>query len=428
MKHTVTEIALKNGATGLFIDVPGATVMVYDFNFRAGEYLVNREKWEVPHLLEHVLLGANEVYKKSRIFQAEFEKNGAYTNAHTGTYHISYEAECADFEWQRILELMLVAISKPLFLREEFKAEFGNVKDERAARTNNHFFHLAATSRQSYGLLAMTDREALRQMRNVRLKDLVEHYQFTHTASNLRFIIGGDLKGRKEAVKKIIETADLPQGKGRIALPSEKPLQVDKPIFIYRPSVKTMFFYMDTFSLRRFNDEHWDALGLVNTMLTATLNSRILGEAREKGLVYSMTSSLDTTLDSSQWWFGAQVIPKNAPALFEIMTRELNRVREGDISPEDLEAAKQYVLGRHQRGAQTVGGTLAGYAGRYYFDDVVEDYHSIPQRIKAITRTKIVEAVDAMFADKIGGLGVLGGNRARDITDKLYETIGPLWR
>lgn len=428
MRHTATEIKLSNGAEGLFIDVPGATVMVYDFNFRAGEYLVPREKWEVPHLLEHVLLGANEQFRKSRIFQAEFEKNGAYTNAHTGTYHISYEAECADFEWQRILELMLVAITKPLFLREEFLAEFGNVKDERAARTNNHFFHLAATSRQAYGLLAMTDRESLRQMKNVKLRDLTEHYQRTHVSSNMRFIIGGDLKGRKDAIKKLIESAELPKGKGRLELPSEQPQSLDKPVFIYRPSVKTLFFYMDTFALRRFDDEHWDALGLVNTMLTATLNSRILGEARERGLVYSMSSSLDTTLDSSQWWFGAQVLPKNAPALFEIITRELQRVRAGDISAEDLETAKQYLLGRHQRGAQTVGGTLAGYSGRYYFDDVIEDYHSIPQRIKAVTKTRIVDAAEAMFSDKVGGLGVLGNSRVRQITDQLYETVQPLWR
>src|SRR3954465_6134832 len=108
MKHTVIEIELNNGAKGLLVNVPGATVIDYEFNFRAGEYLVDRPKWEVPHLMEHVLLGANEKYPKARLFQAEFEKNGAYSNAHTSTYHITYEAECADFEWLRVLELMVV--------------------------------------------------------------------------------------------------------------------------------------------------------------------------------------------------------------------------------------------------------------------------------------------------------------------------------
>ena len=36
MKHTTTEVRLKNGARGLLIDVPGATVMSFQFQFRAG--------------------------------------------------------------------------------------------------------------------------------------------------------------------------------------------------------------------------------------------------------------------------------------------------------------------------------------------------------------------------------------------------------
>jgi predicted Zn-dependent peptidase len=428
MKHTVAKIKLDNGAEGLFIDVPGATVVDFEFNFRAGEYLVNRSKWEVPHLCEHVLLGANEKYPRARTFQAEFEKNGAYSNAHTSTYHITYESECADFEWERILDLMLVAISKPLFLKDEFTAEFGNVKDERAARSNNHFLHLHAVTREAYGLLAMSDRECLKQMKNVKLKDLIEHYQKTHVTSNMRFIVAGDLSRRREKIKNKIGKIDLPKGRGHIALPSELPTPIEKPIFISKPSVKTLHFYLDTFAHTRLSEKEWDALGLVNSMLTATLNSRILGEARERGLVYSMSSSLDTTHDSSVWWFGAQVIPKNALALFGIIVREVQRVRAGDISEEDLEATKQYLLGRYQRSGQTVGGIMSGYSGRYYFDEIIDDYEAIPARIRSITKKTIVEAAERMFTDNIGGIGLLGDSKCRQLVEKLDQTVQPLWQ
>jgi predicted Zn-dependent peptidase len=106
MKHIVTELILDNGIRGLIIHIPQAQVMTFDVNFRAGEYLVPPKKWEVAHLMEHILLGANEQYARARDFQAEIEKNGAYSNASTSVYDINYEAECADFEWQRVLELM----------------------------------------------------------------------------------------------------------------------------------------------------------------------------------------------------------------------------------------------------------------------------------------------------------------------------------
>lgn len=429
MKHTVTEVELNNGAKGLLVDVPGATVMDLEFNFRAGEYLVARDKWEVPHLMEHVLLGANEMIPKARTFQAEFEKNGAGNNASTGLYHITYEAECADFEWQRILELMITAVSKPLFLSDEFKAEYGNVKDELTARSNNHFRTLSLTVREAHNLLAMTDRERLKQIKNVKRTDLMDHYGRTHTAKNLRFVIAGNLKGRTAVIKRMLEDFGLPKGRGLLELPDEQPVNLQQPIFVARPSVKNVYFELETFALNRFSDPDMDALELVNGMLTATLYSRILGEARERGLVYSMGSGIDIMKSVTGWWFSAQVISKNAPALFEIITREVGRIRAGDITAEDLEAAKQYWLGRHQRSAQTVAGTMAGYTGRYYFDEVVNDYEAIPERIRSVTIDRIRRTSQRMFSDKIGGLGVLGGGvRSRELADRLNEQVQVLWK
>ncbi len=229
MKHTVSEVVLKNGAKGLFLHIPHASVMTYDFNFRAGEYLVEPDKWEVPHLMEHVLLGANELIPKARDFQAELEKNGAYSNATTGVYDITYEAECADMEWDRVLGLMLIAITKPLFLDEEFAAEFGNVQEEMAARSNNHFRRLSLELRESLGLIAKTDAERLELMSNVTVSDVREHYKRTHLAPNLRFIIAGNLDAaRRRQIVRLLESIDLP-GKGmRFDLPDEHPKLLQK--------------------------------------------------------------------------------------------------------------------------------------------------------------------------------------------------------
>lgn len=427
MKHTVSELVLKNGARGLLIHVPDATVMTYEFNFRAGEYLVKRNKWEVPHLMEHVLLGANQQIRKARAFQAEFEKNGAYSNASTNVYAITYEAECADFEWDRVLELLLVAMSKPLFLQEEFDAEYGNVRDELVSRSNNHFRTLVLKMREQSGLLSVSDRERIRLMKNVTREDIAAHFKRTHFCKNMRFIIAGNLKGREVSLKKSLNQLDLPTDRDRFELPHEIPQTTGKPVFIPNKTVKNIYFFIETYALCRFEKADWDALGLVNTMLTETLYSRILGEARERGLVYSMSSDLSYTKDASLWWFGAQILPENAPELFDIIIRELKRVREGDISQEDLDSAKQYLLGRYQRSGQTVGGMAAGYSGRYYFDDDIDDYYAIPDRIKAVTKERIVEAANRMFEDKIGGLGVLGGTD-KELPNRLNEQIAVLWQ
>ncbi len=427
MKHSVSELKLKNGARGLLVHIPDASVMTYDFNFRAGEYLVEKQIWETPHLMEHLLLGANELIPKARTFQAEFEKNGAYSNASTGSYDITYEAECADFEWDRILSLLMVAITKPLFLAEEFEAEFGNVREELNARSNNHFRHLSLALREAYGFKALTDQERLKLMQNVSLEDIHKHYKHTHTSSNLRFVIAGNINSeRRAAIKNMLGSIELPQGEGREELPLEEPNGLSAPLYIPNNTVDNVYFYMDTFKQRRLSDPEADALGLLNTMLTETLYSRILGTARERGLVYSMSSGYAQTLTSSNWWFGAQVMPRNAEDLFDIIVTELRSLSRGGLADEDVQAAKQYAIGRYQRGAQTVGGTASGYSYRYFFDEKVEDYYQLPQRVKAINKNRVIKVANTMFEDKIWGLGCLS-NAGDDFVDKLHNRISQLW-
>jgi predicted Zn-dependent peptidase len=401
--------------------------MTFDFNFRAGEYLVESDKWEVPHLMEHVLLGANELIPKARDFQAELEKNGAYSNATTGVYDITYEAECADMEWDRVLGLMLIAITKPLFLDEEFAAEFGNVQEEMAARSNNHFRRLSLELREALGLIAKTDAERLELMSNVTVNDVREHYKRTHLAPNLRFIIAGDLgAARRRQIVRLLESVDLP-GKGmRFDLPDEQPKRLGRPAYIPNDTVENLYFYIDTFSLRRLSEGETDSLRMANTMLTETLYSKILGTARERGLVYGMNSGISNTRGSTNWWFGAQVSDKNARPLLKITVDELRKVLAGDMTAKELNATKQYALGRFQRGAQTVGGTAAGYAGRYFFDGEIDDYYRIPGRIRSVTKRRMVDVARTMFADDVWGFGALG-NCGEEFAEQLRKDISSLW-
>jgi len=427
MKHTVQEIKLKNGARGLVINVPDALVMTYDINFRAGEYLVKPEKWEVPHLMEHVLLGANELIPKARDFYAELEKNGAFSNASTGVYDITYEAECAEFEWLRVLNLMITAIAKPLFLEDEFRAEYGNVQEEMTARANNHFRRLSLEMRKAVGFIAKTDSERLKLMSNVTIDDVKAHYNRTHFTNNMRFVVAGNFTpARMNSLISCLESIELPKGSKRFPLPSEKPKLLTKPVYIRNKTVENLFFYIDTFRNNRLEDPEADALNLLNTYLTETLYSKILGTARDKGLLYDMSSGLSQTRDSSNWWFGAQVSDKNAKALADIFISELSKVCRNDLKEDDIDATKQYALGRFQRSAQTVGATANGYCGRYFFDDVVEDYYRIPERIKAISREEMVNVANMMFEEKAWILGVLG-SCGRELVDDLYKQLSVLW-
>jgi len=272
MRHTVQEVELKNGARGLLIDVPGATVTSYEFNFRAGEYLVPRKKWEVPHLMEHVVAaGANEAYPDRKAYQLELGKNGAESNAYTSYYSVSYVGEIADFEWQRVLDLLFEGLSKPLFLQAEFDSEFGNIRDELFSYTNNHFRELNAELSKQFGFNIAGDRERIKLMENVKREDLVEHYKKTHFTRNLRFIVAGSLKGRRVELKKTLESLGLPKGSSHLALPPETAMRPPKPVFIANKTVPNIYLVISSMTNNVIGIKDDDALGLVRILLTETL-------------------------------------------------------------------------------------------------------------------------------------------------------------
>ncbi len=427
MRHSVAEIQLKNGAVGLLIDVPGASVTSYEFNFRAGEYLVPRKKTEVPHLLEHMIsAGANEQYPDRTIFNAEMSKNGAHINAYTSYYSVAYVGEVADFEWDRVLRLQQLSLAKPLFLQAEFDAEFGNIRDERVSYTNNHFRALATTMSQTFGFKTVTDAQCVELMKNVRREDLIEHYKKTHLTKNLRFVIAGSLRGRRTAVKRLLEELELPKGSARFKLPGEHAKKPKGPTFMANKTVPNIYLIISTHFNDIINQKDDDALGLARVMLTDTLYSRIFGQARDQGLVYHVSSDHHISSKITEWWLSAQVLPQNAEALCDIVLREIKKVQNADIDEQELENAKQYALGSFQRSMQTVQSVSNAYS-RYFFDGHIEDIRSMPSRIKAITKRDIATSMRKLFDQDIGGIGVLGGSDSK-VAERLNHHLRTLWR
>ncbi|MEO8691338.1 MAG: pitrilysin family protein [Candidatus Saccharimonas sp.] len=389
MKHVTQEIRLKNGARGLLIDVPGATVMSFQFQFRAGNrYISGKEVYETAHLMEHMAFGANAEFKSEHAYEAEFTKNGAYHNAWTSDLSMVYVADCADFEWERIFHLQQLAICKPKFGQEELESEKGNVRSELTGYLNNHNRVLWPKIQQLLGEDVYTFWQRIQTINSVTLRDIREHHTRTHTSDNMRFVIAGKLDGRKAQIQRILETWDLPRGE-RFTVPKDE-FTSGNPTLIRRKEASNLTFGFSMVLPRELNDEEAEAMACLNQILTGTLHSRIYGAARKKGLAYGMFSETSVGFHDSSWDFGGQVNLDRSSGLFDIIVREIKAVTSGKVADEELAAAKSYALGRHQMGAQTVAQISNFYSGRYFGDGVVKDYEQVPDAIRGIS-------LDCMF-------------------------------
>lgn len=428
MKHSVELVRLKNGAEGILVDVPGATVTWFDVSFRAGDYLAPTGKMDTAHVMEHLVLGANKRFKKSADYSQDFTKNGAYNNAYTGDYHMGYVAECAEFETERILDLLCLAIEAPLFLESEFSAETANVREELKMRRNNHDSELALTLEDKMGFVPKSFTDRTKQLGNIELADVVAHYKKTHFAKNARFVICGQVQKRRQEIINRLESIELPTGDNRIELPTEIPKKLNKPLIMKTPGLDNVYYRWESALGSVLNDKEKDSLMAVQDILFATFHSKVFGKARELGLIYGIGSNYYRTKNDHIWFVNGQVQSDNIKPLFKLLCEQILQISNGNITQKEIDDLKAYQLGSFQRGIQTVNQLANWYQPAFVTANKIKDFSSIESRIYSIQKQDLVDIVHKILSNSNWGLGLMYSENDTVDTESLFNDLNSLYK
>jgi predicted Zn-dependent peptidase len=373
------------------------------FQFRAGmRYAKRPEVYEIAHIVEHLAFGANAEYNSEQAFEADFTKNGAYHNAWTSDFSVCYESECADFEWDRIMRLQQVAIAQPRFNDEELQSEKGNVRAELTGYMNDYARLLWPRLQQLVGENVPDLQERIKTISGIELKDIREHYRRTHTAHNLRFIIAGNLRHRRHKILRMLEDWDLRPG-ARFEIPTDD-LHSSAPVLIRRKDASNITFAFTWLTPRKLEPSEVYAMNCLNHILNGTMSSKILGQARKHGLVYGMGSDLSNGWHNASWDFDGEVNLESSTKLFDLIHKELNNVLNGEISDEDIAAAKSYAIGRYQMGAQTVSQISDYYADGYFTNGTIEKYDRMSGLVKKTKKSTMVDLAREFIGSEISAL------------------------
>ena len=131
-------------------------------------------------------------------------------------------------------------------------------------------------------------------------------------------------------------------------------------------------------------------MSCLNHTLNGTMNSRIFGQARGRGLVYGMGSDLSNGWHNASWDFDGEVNAESAADLFDLIHQELQKLLAGSLREQDLAAAKSYATGRYQMGAQTVNQISDYYADTYFTTGNFVKYHRVPALIRDLEPTTLI--------------------------------------
>ena len=178
---------------------------------------------------------------------------------------------------------------------------------------------------------------------NVPVPEIASYHDLRYNAGNLVLAAAGNVD--HDRLVALIESAqgEVPSGENGHM---DAPVEHEARRVFHQKETEQYHLCVGAPGLPR-NDERRFVLRVLDTILGGSTSSRLFQEIREKrGLAYAVYSYQSHYVDSGQTALYVGTRPENVAEAFDIIGRELERIRSEPVAAEELDRAKENVKGR----------------------------------------------------------------------------------
>jgi predicted Zn-dependent peptidase len=154
---------------------------------------------------------------------------------------------------------------------------------------------------------------------------------------------------------------------------------------------------------------------LLNTVLGGTMSSRLFQLIREdKGLAYSVFSSISSFLDTGYLMVYAATGPEQARQVVELTSRELRRLKDDPVGAQELRDAKDHLKGSLMLSLESTSSRMSNLAKQDIYFGQQFTLEEILAGIEAVTPGEVRELARRLFDPArctLAALGRLSGLR-----------------
>jgi zinc protease len=365
--QTVQRLVLENGITLISVENQAADLIAGRiFLKNAGAKWEAKEKAGLSHLLAITITKGTERLSSVEIAE-QVESIGANLGTDTTSDYFLISLKTVTHDFAQMLKLAGEMMRSPTFPDAEVELEkhltLQNIRSQLEQPFNVAFNQLREVMYldHPYGVSILGTEETVSQLSR---SDLQQYHQTYFRPDNLVISLSGRINP-EEAVNLVqqvfgdwqIPSAPLPTF--QVSSLNSQPCQKVTPQNTQQSIV--MLGYLAA----AVNSPDYPVLKLLSTYLGNGLSSRLFVELREKrGLAYDVSAFYPTRLDRSQFVLYMGTAPDNTAIALEGLRTEAERLCQIELSSEELQAAKNKLLGQYALGKQT-NGEIAQIFGWY---------------------------------------------------------------
>ncbi len=401
---------LKNGMKIIVVPMKGnptATVFVL---VEAGSKYENKDNNGISHFLEHVCFKGTVRRSKSSDISKELDNIGAHYNAFTSQEYTGYYAKADYKSFDKILDVISDMYINPTFPEGEIEKEKGVIIEEINMYLDlpqhivvNEFNKLLYGDKPA-GWDIAGPKENIQKMRR---QDFIDYRNKHYVSSATTVIVAGKID-EKEVFKKV-SNAFRDIGKW-------KKEGKDKVIENQKQPQATVYF-KDTdqthivLGVRTFNtyNKYNSIIRLIEAILSGGMSSRLFQKMRdEMGICYYVRADNEALTDHGVFAVSAGLDSKRVKEGIVAILNELKKIKTEIISKEELDKAKQYLIGNLYLGLESSDSLATFYGYQEVLRKDLKKPEDVVKEIKAVTAEEIKFVAERIFKNEGLNLSIVG--------------------
>ena len=351
-------LVLNNGITLIIVENQAADIISGRFFLKnAGTIVEKAEQAGISQLVSAVITKGTKNLSALEIAD-QIESIGAGLGADTSTDYFSLSLKTVSADFPPMLKLLGEIMRSPTFPESEVELErkltLQGIRSQKEQPFNVAFDQLRQQMypNHPYGVSVLGTETSVA---NLSRADLQQYHQTYFRPDNLVISLSGRIT--KEQASDLIaqvfgdwQKPDQPCPPIQITSPIPNPSQAE--IIQDTQQSIVMLGYLGT----KVNLEDYPVLKLISTYLGNGLSSRLFVELREKrGLAYDVSAFFPTRLDTAPFITYMGTAPTNTEIAIEGLSTEVERLTKETLTEEELQGAKNKLLGQYALGKQTNG-------------------------------------------------------------------------
>ena len=325
----------------------------------------------------------------------EAERYGGSLGFAANTETATMYAHCLAAFTEPMLELIADVLLNPAFPDNEIEIDRANTLQRLALQRTQPDFLAEERFRQvlfgahPYHYYAPNE-EAVKRWN---AEHLHRFYREHYCPQGATLIVVGDFSP-KRLLKHLEEQLGAWQGalkQDKLPAPNTEPVETGFHL-VPRPNSVQSVIHMGTLCPSRHSPDYWGLLVGVS-VLGAGASSRLFLTVREQyGYAYSVGAHLDYYRRISAFVASAQTATENTFDAIRQIRAEIDRLLNEPVPPEELQAVRNYLIGRHMLSWVTLG-SIANLFMQIAIHGLPMDYwHQYPEQVRTVSRESVQEA------------------------------------